>query len=407
MAAYVEGGALSAAVGSAMSSGVRVGVLRTLPEIEKIRGQWESWPGNRDSDIDVFLTVCRSSPNVLRPHVLVLFRNGRPSSMLVGRIVDGRFPLKVGYFNLFKPQARAILFSYGGLRGDACPESCAALTREIIKSLVAGEADFALLDHVDIESDLFRYVRHLPGFFFRDHLPSVQHRWIMDLPGSVEALYEHLSYNQRSHFRKTVRRLQRSFPGQVRLRCLHRAADLDAILWDVEEIAKKTYQRRLGVGFNNNPVQTAFLRFEAEMGWLRTYLVYLGDKPCAYWIGAVYQQRFCSDFTGYDPDYTHHAVGTYILSQMLEELCGEGVRAVDFGWTDSAYKERICNIMKREATLYMFAPTPKGISLSAMRALTSIVHEPLRTLLERMNLIQNAKRVWRKVARGKGQPGAG
>lgn len=92
---------------------------------------------------------------------------------------------------------------------------------------------------------------------------------------------------------------------------------------------------------------------------------------------------------------------------MLEELCREGVRAVDFGWTDSAYKERICNITNREADLYIFAPTAKGVGLSATRALTSSVHVPLRAILQRMNLIQNVKKVWRKVARGKGRPGAG
>jgi len=381
-----------------------VHILRGLPEIEEIRPIWESWPGNRDSDIDVFLTVCRSSPEVLRPHVLVLSRGEKADAILAGRIVQGRFAFRVGYFNAFKPRARAMTFSYGALRGDACAENCAVLVRKIVQSLKDGEADFALLDHVEVDSALFRSAQGVPGFLFRDHLPTVQRHWIMELPNSVKQLYEGLSYNQGQHFRRTARKLRRTFPQKVRFSRLQDPADLDRMLQDVEEIAKKTYHRKLGWGFINAAAQRDFLRMQAEMGWLRVYVLYLADRPCAFWIGALYQERFYADFTGYDPEFTRHAPGTCLLTEILEGLCTEGVKAVDFYFTDSAYKERICNVTRREATLYLFAPTPKGLSLSAMRALTSLVHVPTRAFLERTDLIQRVKKLWRKMARGKGQP---
>jgi len=225
-----------------------------------------------------------------------------------------------------------------------------------------------------------------------------------ELPDTVGQLYASLSSSQRSHFRYTAKKLKADFSGQVRVDQLTDLADLDRMLQDVEEIAKKTWQRQFGMGFNTSAGVRDLLKTEAEVGWLRVYVLYLADKPCAFWIGAVYRQTFYSDFTGYDPEYTRYSPGLYLLSQMLEEFCSHGVGALDFGFTDDWYKKRFGNASRREATVHVFAPTSKGVSLSAMRTFTSLIDESFRALLERTNLIQNVKKMWRKVALKKGQP---
>jgi CelD/BcsL family acetyltransferase involved in cellulose biosynthesis len=262
-----------------------------------------------------------------------------------------------------------------------------------------------VFDHLATDSTLFRKAREMPAFVLRDHVPSVQMHWLMQLPDSVEGLYASLSYNQRQHFRKTARKLRRNFPEAVKVSRLRLPADLDGMIPDIEEIAKKTYQRRLGVGFNTHPSLIDYLRMEAERGWLRIHILYLNDKPCAFWIGAVYQQTFHSDYTGFDPEFTQHAPGTCLLTEILEELSTTGVNCVDFGFGDNAYKERISSVGKHEATVHLFAPSPKGIGLCVMRGLTSFLHEPARAFLKRTNLTQKVKRAWRALAgSGKGEP---
>jgi hypothetical protein len=53
-----------------MGSEVQVRVLGTLPELEEIRREWESLPGNRDSDIHSYLMYLRSNPERVRRHAL-------------------------------------------------------------------------------------------------------------------------------------------------------------------------------------------------------------------------------------------------------------------------------------------------------------------------------------------------
>ncbi|MGB7602786.1 MAG: hypothetical protein WBM24_20970, partial [Candidatus Sulfotelmatobacter sp.] len=92
----------------------------------------------------------------------------------------------------------------------------------------------------------------------------------------------------------------------------------------------------------------------------------------------------------------------YLLSQMLEEFSALGVGVFDFGFTDDWYKKRFGNASRQEATVHVFAPTLKGFRLSAMQALTTLVDESLRSILERTNLMQNVKKIWRRLALKRG-----
>jgi len=105
-----------------MLSEASVKVLRTASELEEIRPEWESWPGNRDSDIHSFLMFLRLNPGIVRPHVVVVYRQGRPDAILVGRIEQGEIRCRLGYHQMGFG-ARIMYFVYGGLRGNPSEEN--------------------------------------------------------------------------------------------------------------------------------------------------------------------------------------------------------------------------------------------------------------------------------------------
>jgi hypothetical protein len=375
-------------------------VFRTSAEIEGLRHLWEVWPSHRDSDIDLLLMSCRTSSE-MSPYVLVLSRDGEPDALLAGAIVLRRLAFRVGYLDVVKPLVRVLSFSYGGLLGNASAENCSLLLAEIMKSLKNGEGDLALFDHVDATSPLFAGIKTTPGFFFRDHIAQIRPHRVRELPNGVEKLYAGLSTSQKSHFRYTAKRLTADYPGQIRLSRYRDPADLGRALAEVEEIAKKTWQWKIGSGFHASGGLLDLLNMEAEMGWLRVYVLRLQEKPCAFWIGTVYQNTFHSDFTGYDPEYSHYSPGLYLLCQILEDCCTNGVRALDFGFSDEAYKRRFGNTVRQEASLHMFAPTMNGLGLNIMRTATTAINESVREVLDRTQFMQKVKKTWRKIARGK------
>lgn len=384
-----------------------VKVLRSAPEVESVREFWSSNPGTRDSDIDIFLDGLGSNPEALQPRVLALYRGGKPAVLLAGKVVRTELAFRVGYFRLFKRMAKVMTIPYGGLRGEASSEDCRKLVREIIKCLGDGEADVAVLQYVNADSTLCRCAKSEPKFLFRDHFTPLRPHRKRTLPPSIEKLHAESSQGGKQ-FRRVAKKLSNEFPGQVKVDRFGALADLDRTLAVVEEIARKTWQRKASsIGFNiKDAALLGLLKKQAEGGHLRVYTLYLGGKPCAFWIGAVYQRTFISDFLGYDPDYSRLSPGTYLLSQIMEELCSQGVEEIDFGFSDEEYKKRFGNVLWQDTTVHLFAPSPMGLTLSAMKMITALLNETARAVLKRTNLYQNAKMAWRKIGRRAEEPGA-
>jgi hypothetical protein len=288
-----------------------VRILRSAAEVETVREFWSSRSGTRDSDIDVFLGGLRSSSEDLQPRVMILCRGGKPAVLMVGKIVRREFTFRVGYFRVCKLMANVFTIPYGGLRGEATPEDCGKLVREINTCLKNGEADVALLQYVDAESPLFHCAKNEPNFLCRDHFTPLRPHRKRTLRGTVERLYADSSQGGKQ-FRRVAKKLSSEFSGQVRVDRFDALADLDLTLGVIEEIAKRTWQRKASsIGFNIKDASLLeLLKTEAEGGHLRVYTLYLCGKPCAFWIGAVYQRTFISDFLGYDPEFSRYSPGT-------------------------------------------------------------------------------------------------
>ena len=55
-----------------------------------MRRVWSAWPSHRDSDIDFCLEFGWTREEVVRPHVILVYRDGKADAMLVGWIEKTR-----------------------------------------------------------------------------------------------------------------------------------------------------------------------------------------------------------------------------------------------------------------------------------------------------------------------------
>jgi hypothetical protein len=379
----------------------QVRVLRTAEEVEEIREFWSSTAGTAHSDIDVLLTTCRAGSPGTRPHVLVLYRDGKPVALVSGVISCMGLSLDFGYLR-FRPVVRVLTVPYGGLRGEASPEDCGLLVREMIRSLKNGEAVAACLQNLDTESAFFNCARFSPSFLCRDHLSNIRPHRGRTLPKGVDQVYRELSSNGRRAFKRIRAKLETDFPGQVLLERFGDAKDLGDFLQVVEAIAQRAWQRRIGGGFNMSAPVIEQLRSAAEKGWLRVYILHLAGQPCAFWTGTIYQGVFYCDYAGYDPAYEEYSPGMYILSCIMEDLCSTGFEAIDFAGGPEEWKKRFGNQIRMETTLHIFAPSFEGIRLGFLRLMIVMVKESVRWFLDRAGLTQKVKKMWRKAPWTKG-----
>jgi hypothetical protein len=377
---------------------VEVRIARSSAEVEELRRTWSAWPSHRDSDIDFCLEYGWTREQVVRPHVIVLYRDGHAAAILVGWIERTRLQSKIGYLRLPGIPALLLNFSYAGLLGNASAENCRELVHSILGALRRGEADVAILDHLDMNSPLHREAHSLPGFVSRDRLPEKMTHYVMNLPADVNAVYAALSSNHRSDLKRKAKKLLARYPGTARTECYRDPAEVEAVVPQIEQIAKTTYQRGLGVGFRDNEEMRRRLRMCANKGWLRAYILHLGEIPCAFWIGTVYNGGFCSDYLAFDPSFGDCSPGSFLMMRVIEDFCKAGIKEIDFGPGEGRYKEQFGNHSIVESSAWIFATRPKGLLLNALRTTTGMADGFARTILEKTSLLPKLKKLWRQRA---------
>lgn len=370
-------------------------VARTISEVEELRPHWKSLAGPRESDIDYFLAVLTAKPESVRPHVLSVWNDGRPTGFLVGRIDKGPVVFRGSHLR-FSTIATQMHFLYGALRGEVSGQQSKEIVQNICKSLASGEADVANLNFLRADSELYRYAKELPSFLFRDHLEASQRHYTAQLPESLAEFQRDLSPKLRKNQR--WKKLVRDFPDAVRIECYKDPSDVDRLATVADRIASLSYQRRIGVGFVDDADTRGRLQLKAANSWLRGYVLYLADQPVAFWIGDLGASVFGSDYLAFDPAFSKYSPGMYLIVRVIENICGcqanRGV-IVDFGTGHAEYKEMLSTHVWTEKCVYIFSPSLKGLSLNLNKTVTGGAEKAIRWTLERAGLLQRIKKVWR------------
>jgi hypothetical protein len=374
-----------------MGEEVSVRVFKTVPELEQLRPVWESWPGHQESDLDFYLNFVETSKETKRPHVLLLSRGGQPDAIMVGRLDHRPTGFGIGYLRV-SVKADLLFFAAGSVRGNASSENCRVFIEELRRSLKKGEADAVFFHHVHTESALYPLLRKIPGFFTRDHVSDTRPHFSKRLPARKEDFQAGLS----QYFKRKLKanKLSKDFPKGVQVRCFTALCDLDTLMHDAEQVASKSYQRGLGVGFSDTPQERERLAMKARKGWLRAYILYIGDRPAAFWVGDVNDATFGSDYLGHDPDFAKYSPGLYLILKVMEDLCSR-VREVDFAAGAAEYKEALSDHEWHEGNAFIFAPSFKGLRLAAARFMIGGLHRTLKKALARLGFLQTLKSAWR------------
>lgn len=254
-------------------------VARTLDDVVATADLWRSWRCHPNSDIDAYLYTLDSRPDIMRPYVITVFRGDVPEALLVGRHEWMSVAIRIGYGKISELRVRALTFIYGGLLGHLSLDASRAAVKQVLWSLKTGEADVAFFNHLHADSPLHSCITTMPGFCARDPFPRLQIHRAMTVPESVDAFYLRLSPKVRKNQRWQARKLEADHAGDAKVRCFRDRSELEVMLRDVEAVARRTYQRGLGVGFVDSPETRGRLELSARKGWLRAFVLYVAGGP--------------------------------------------------------------------------------------------------------------------------------
>jgi hypothetical protein len=267
-------------------------------------------------------------------------------------------------------------------------------------SLASGEADVVVFEHLDMDSPLVSFARSLPSWLCSDRLIYPEIHRIRDLSGETGFSVASLSRGERYSLRHSAAKLSEDFRSR-KIELFSAPDEVARLVHDAENVARKSYQRGIGVGFTESAVVRSRLEFEAQNGWLRAYVLYLDDHPCAFWIGSLRNQTFLSDYLAFDPAYARYRPGWYLMVKVMEQLCGDTcdgstvVKKFDFGIGDARYKETLSNRHRQESAVYIFAPRMRALWVNAVRSVAGAINRSAKDFMRATPLFGKLKRMWR------------
>ena len=377
-------------------SGYQVELARTLEELERLRPAWDELPWQREeAAYEYFVTRLRTRPDVIGPFALVVRDGGRPVAGLAGRIESRRLQTFLGYRAVYSPLVRLLQVVDGGIV-YAEPAALRPLARIVDEGLRGDDVDVVAFPPFELGSVLFTTFGSLGDAFARQPLIAPWTRRALDLPAAFDAFLASLGHRTRKNLRRDGRNLESSFGERLRVEIVRDPGDVERLIRDADQVARATYQRRLGAGFADTPEQRALALVGLEHGWLRGYLLYLDTTPIAYWLCSVYGDTMLLKTGGFDEAYAEYRVGIYLLMRVIEDACVDAaLRVLDFGPGDSTYKQQFSNRSRQERNLVIFAPTFRARRINATRTAILGPARLARGALDAARLTDRVRAGWR------------
>lgn len=372
-----------------------IGIFKTFEELEAVRTDWEKWQSHPNNDFAQFKMICGLRSEVESPCVAVIKQDDQPSALLAGRLEQTQFAPSIGYMRPLSISARVITILHQGVLGQVDHDSAVKSVEVFWSLLRSGMADAIEFHYLADDSPLVKALRlHRPGWLCQKQ-PRWAVHWEMNLPDGA-FIERKVRAKHRTGIRRKGRDLEAAFPGKVSWRWVRRFEDVPALCGQLEEVAALAYQRGVGSGFRDNEEFRRRLALFAGRGQLRVQLLEIDGRIRAFWYGFLYGDVFHLSETAYDPGLSKYEVGTMIFIRLSDELKKEGVRKLDFGIGDAPYKRRFGDRSWQEGTIWLFAPTAKGLALRSCSGLFATVDKFGRKLIQQMGALNRLKAGWRR-----------
>lgn len=380
-----------------MNQDFSISIMQSFEEINEVREFWTNHQWYHYADVDFYFNFAAMQEGFLRPYVILVSRERQPTALIAGQIVDRLIPWKMGYKTFHKTEACVLEIIYGGILGTISEPVGKLIVNKIFERLKRDGIDIVIFKFLKDNSIIHQAALEVPNLLCKDHFPIENIHWKLSLPDSFEVFYQQCSKNTKSNIRKYANRIKTKFSDNFLIKCCKSADEVEQTMEEIEKVAVNTYQRGLGVGFlNTERIRKEWL-FAADHGWLRAYVLYLNDEPCAFLNGFSYQMVFYVSNLGFDRSYEYYHPGMFLMMRVIEEFCSDnGVEAIDFGPMYADYKRAYGNENWKEVVTCIFAPTLRGLKIKAIWTLTAVISKLAKSVLNRLKIINWIKRNWRR-----------
>jgi hypothetical protein len=363
--------------------GYKVEVVKSISGLDNVVEKWrtfleekaEWYTFNQDPKV-IRLRLLLDKENY-SPSICIVQLNGEIKCIAPCYIHRTSFPLRFSIINIASPSVR-LLRVYGGNFVFARNADKNACITAVLGAIKAGKVEFDLvwIQDLAVPGPLWNYfhesnVRKRFSFHMSIISPKMEKRHYLELPTS----YEEWLGSLRSKTRQTMQRRTQRFKKQVKLPVeLVRVTRPDQVHWFLDQVNylfPLTWQANVYKKEARNSTQqiTGFSEIAAN-GWLRSYVLMVGEQPIAFLVGYQYAGIYVFEEPGYGPKYTRLGPGSVLNHLMIEDLFqNEPPKVLDFGFGDNQYKRTFGNVVHDECSVYLVPPNRWWIMVSIQRGM--------------------------------------
>jgi len=370
-------------------------VYTDIPTIVDLADSWRRLQWNPYFDFDFFLHECGCMTKEQTPFVLTYTDNGSLVTIIAGAIQERPIQFQIGYKHWQGPTLNTLIIHRHGILGRDDMQIWSCLEAFLEELLRSGAIDALLLRNMDIKSPA--HSLHFPRIppACQDPFKIIQEHWQLTCPRR----FEDFAYSHKwilHNFKRSSNRIRKRSANNYSIKCYTTIEELEVILKHTESVAMKAWQRSFASQTFLDPQTQARYRFRLSRGELKAYLLYFGERPVAFLHGVHYGAGLYFEVTGYDPEFRHEGVGTYLLLRTIQAHPGrEDTEFFDFGVGNSRAKSLFCNISFKTADRYLVAQTARLKALNLLRMSCLATHLLGKRLLSVGGFCGRIQTVWR------------
>jgi CelD/BcsL family acetyltransferase involved in cellulose biosynthesis len=280
-----------------------------------------------------------------------------------------------------------------GIADEAAHERFAAACVDL---LGRRGSDCLFLEVAEVGSPLWEAASAMGS---RPHGPSIVYpqaqaeHWLLRFPDPAEDYWKTLTSSRRNSMRRKVKRFEH------RVEVVTRVDQVDELLRASSAVAEQSWQgQRLSMGVPTGRRGHTRYATMAELGALRSYVLYHEEQPVAFIFGYQWRDEYHYVRPGYDRRFADQGPGAVLLFRLIEDLIAHRTPAVlDFGYGHADYKERLAteHVMTGPITLNANnLRTRTALTLGRMR---DVADGGVRRVLRRAGVYEKVRRAYRRL----------
>ncbi|HFC53073.1 MAG TPA: GNAT family N-acetyltransferase [Gammaproteobacteria bacterium] len=282
----------------------------------------------------------------------------------------------------------------------ADPGPCLGILAEELRGR-RDEYDLIFMESLSYGSPLYTIENPLPGFSI---YPISIHKNVVRGLRTSDSFSEYLATlrkKRRYNLKRSVRMLERAAGKDYRVERITGAAQVEGFLEAVDYIFVRCWQRHTHKGYRHlTDGNVAYHQGLANLGWLRSYLLYCKQQPVAYVIGYQYRGRYYYEYIGYDQAWAEFSPGTILTFLMIEDIhTVDRPEILDFGFGENVYKQIFGNYSYEANNSYLVLRDSRMRIAAQAQLELSRVYCSIYPALVKCGLDRPIRKVLRRIGR--------